>query len=74
MKIKELIEQLQQYDKELEVGVIVEFTDHSDCGRRDGGYCYCSSEEYKKTSLSVHEEREAPKGRKVKKVWIHADY
>ncbi len=43
MKIKDLIKELSVFDPELEVDIVVSYTDH-DCG--DGGYCYCSSEDH----------------------------
>lgn len=69
MTVSELIEELAQYDPDLEVGIVVSYTEHStDCGSYEYG-CYCSSKDHEHYIESVSKE-EDPKKKIVKKLWI----
>lgn len=71
MTVNELIEELAQYDPDLEVGIVVGYTEHGpDCGSYEYG-CYCNEEdhEYGIESVSKQEEKN-----KVKKLWIRGGY
>lgn len=72
MKIKDLIQELSQYDPELEVDLVVSYTEH--CCSNDSG-CYCSSEDHVFHIGSVCKEYGKLKKNKdvVKKVFIRGD-
>lgn len=72
MKIKELIQELNKYDGELDVDFVASYTQHT-C---DGGYCYCNSEDHVFNPYSVNEEEvynKKTKKQELKRVLIRGD-
>jgi len=73
MKIKELIQELNKYDGELEVGFVSSFTEHCCNG---GEYCYCNSEDHTFYFYSVDKEEvynKKTKKQELKRVLIRGD-
>ena len=76
MKIKELIQELNKYDGELEVGFVSSFTEHGPCCGEPDGYCYCDSEDHTFYFYSVDREEvynKKTKKQELKRVLIRGD-
>ena len=73
MKIKELIQELNKYDGELEIGFVASYIDHScSCG----DYCYCTSDDHVFYFYSVDKEEvynKKTKKQELKRVLIRGD-
>ena len=74
MKVKELVNELSQYDGELDIGVIVSYTEH--CCNPDS-YCYCSSEDHEYYISSIDKQFVKKTKRQtaevLKQLWIRGN-
>lgn len=71
MKVKELIEELSNYDGELDIGIIVSYVEHI-CG--ENSYCYCSSEDHEYYISSIDKKYKKKKiQNELKGLWIRGD-
>lgn len=66
MNVSTLIKILSEYDPNLDVGVVVSFTEHCCTGDE---YCYCSRRDHEYNLDSVAKEENIKK-KIIKKLWI----